>query len=593
MENTDIFSYIKTQETAWKTDQVALTRSKSWNMYEHLERCFNVANGWFHQGQNDGLRPYNDIVTPIIDVAFRSEGFDVKDIVPYVDDVDQAYKSFIIKKYHPEWARKHLLDTFIDEVVESSIIYDLVLVKNVNDVRPEVVDLQTLAFCDQTDIMAGPICIRHQYTPAELVEKKGKWDSDKIDQAILMSLYEKKSDLANEQIIKTPSKYIEVYELRGNLPEYWLDEEGEMFKYTPQTHIVCYYTGDDGLRNGITLYKGKDKPLNKVFKALKIDQVRSKGRACGRSVVERLFEPQVWNNYAGIKLKEMLDSAVNLLQTESQEVTNQKLKGLTNFTVLKHEMGKPLSRVDMQLQNVPTLQGYQAKTEQDARILGSASDPALGLSPTSGTPLGTTQLITQQGLGIHGYRQGKIATFFADELYADWILEWMIKDMNKGKKFSEDLTLKEVEEIVDQVVNNELEKKIKELMLSGIPIYAEAKLAMAEMLREDFMKGGQRRFLEALENELEDVPTKVFVNIAGKQRNMVDNANKLSNIARFITSLPPGAIQQIPGLGDLFNELIEESGYSPIDFSGITKPTAQPMPPQVSPLQNNAQPVQQ
>ena len=592
MENTDIFSYIKTQETAWKTDQVALTRSKSWNMYEHLERCFNVANGWFHQGQNDGLRPYNDIVTPIIDVAFRSEGFDVKDIVPYVDDVDQAYKSFIIKKYHPDWARKHLLDTFIDEVVESSIIYDLVLVKNVNDVRPEVVDLQTLAFCDQTDIMAGPICIRHQYTPAELVEKKGKWDSDKIDQAILMSLYEKKSDLANEQIIKTPSKYIEVYELRGNLPEYWLDEEGEMFKYTPQTHIVCYYTGDDGLRNGITLYKGKDKPLNKVFKSLKIDQVRSKGRACGRSVVERLFEPQVWNNYAGIKLKEMLDSAVNLLQTESQEVTNQKLKGLTNFTVLKHEMGKPLSRVDMQLQNVPTLQGYQAKTEQDARILGSASDPALGLSPTSGTPLGTTQLITQQGLGIHGYRQGKIATFFSDELYADWILEWMIKDMNKGKKFSEDLTLEEVEEIVDKVVNSELEKKIKELMLSGIPIYAEDKLAMAEMLREDFMKGGQRRFLEALENELEDVPTKVFVNIAGKQRNMVDNANKLSNIMRFVTSAP-GAIQQIPGLGKLFNELIEESGYSPVDFTQITKPPTQPMQPQVSPLQNNAQPVQQ
>ena len=592
MENTDIFSYIKTQETAWKTDQVALTRSKSWNMYEHLERCFNVANGWFHQGQNDGLRPYNDIVTPIIDVAFRSEGFDVKDIVPYVDDVDQAYKSFIIKKYHPDWARKHLLDTFIDEVVESSIIYDLVLVKNVNDVRPEVVDLQTLAFCDQTDIMAGPICIRHQYTPAELVEKKGKWDDDKIDQAILMSLYEKKSDLANEQIIKTPSKYIEVYELRGNLPEYWLDEEGEMFKYTPQTHIVCYYTGDDGLRNGITLYKGKDKPLNKVFKSLKIDQVRSKGRACGRSVVERLFEPQVWNNYAGIKLKEMLDSAVNLLQTESQEVTNQKLKGLTNFTVLKHEMGKPLSRVDMQLQNVPTLQGYQAKTEQDARILGSASDPALGLSPTSGTPLGTTQLITQQGLGIHGYRQGKIATFFSDELYADWILEWMIKDMNKGKKFSEDLTLEEVEEIVDKVVNSELEKKIKELMLSGIPIYAEDKLAMAEMLREDFMKGGQRRFLEALENELEDVPTKVFVNIAGKQRNMVDNANKLSNIMRFVTSAP-GAIQQIPGLGKLFNELIEESGYSPVDFTQITKPPTQPMQPQVSPLQNNAQPVQQ
>ncbi len=128
-------------------------------------------------------------------------------------------------------------------------------------------------------------------------------------------------------------------------------------------------------------------------------------------------------------------------------------------------------------------------------------------------------------------------------------------------------------------------------MLSGIPLYEEDKLAMAQMLREDFLKGGQRRFLEALENELKDVPTKVFVNIAGKQRNMQDNANKLSNIMRFVTSAP-GAIQQIPGLGKLFNELIEESGYSPVDFTQITKPPTQPMQPQVSPLQNNAQPVQ-
>jgi len=107
------------------------------------------------------LRPYDDIVTPIINVAFRSEGFDVKDIVPFVNDIKENYKSFIIKKRHPQWARENQIDTFIDDVVETSIIYDLVLVKNINQVRPEVVDLKTIAFCDQTDVMAGPICLRH------------------------------------------------------------------------------------------------------------------------------------------------------------------------------------------------------------------------------------------------------------------------------------------------------------------------------------------------------------------------------------------------------------------------------------------------
>src|SRR5574343_786787 len=215
MEDQDVFAYITAEENNFKTVRVPLTTSKDWNMREHIERCTNVANAWFHKGKNDGNRPYDDIVTPIINVAFRSEGFDVKDIVPYVNDSDEFYKSFLVKKFHPQWARTNQLDTFIDDVVESSIIYDLVLIKDVNNVRPEVVDLKTIAFCDQTDVMSGPICIRHQFTIAELQEFAGKWDADKIEEAIIMSIAEKQNYIAGAQKTKTPSKYIEVYELRG------------------------------------------------------------------------------------------------------------------------------------------------------------------------------------------------------------------------------------------------------------------------------------------------------------------------------------------------------------------------------------------
>lgn len=161
IETQDVFSYITSEEANYRTVRIPLTNSKDWNMYEHIQRCTNVSNGWFHSGANDGKRPYNDIVTPIINLSFRLEGFDVKDIIPYVNDSKEYYKSFLVKKYHPQWARKNQLDTFIDEVVESSIIYDLVLIKDVNEVRPEVVDLKTIAFCDQADVMAGPICIKH------------------------------------------------------------------------------------------------------------------------------------------------------------------------------------------------------------------------------------------------------------------------------------------------------------------------------------------------------------------------------------------------------------------------------------------------
>lgn len=571
MENqNDPFGYIKTEENNFRTVRIPLTQSKDWNMYEHISRCKNVANAWYHKGANDGMRPYDDIVTPIINVAFRSEGFDVKDIVPFVDDISESYKSFIVKKRHPQWARKHELDTFIDDVVETSIIYDLVLVKNINDVRPEVVDLSTIAFCDQTDVMAGPICIKHYYTIAELVAMKGKWDSDKIDQAIILSKQEKDVPLANDQSAKTPGNYIEVYELRGNLPETWLKEDGELYKYTPQMHLVCFYNDKDGAKNGITLFKGEDKPLSENFKALKIDRIRSKGRACGRSIVESLFEPQVWNNYSAIKIKALLDSAITIFQTDSEEYKNQKLSELKNNTILGHETGKPITKVDGTLQNLPAFQNYQTKQENSARILGSASDAQLGTNPVSGTPFALQNLVVQQGQGMHEYRQGKIATFFADVLYKDWILKWLVDDLNSGIKFSEELSLDEMQEVGEVIATNQAEKKLKELILDGKIVDEAQRTELVNFYKDEFAKGGNRKFFETIKGELQDIPVSVMVNIKGKQKNMAANADKITNILREVMRNPQ-AFSQIPGVGKAMNQLLEESGMSPIDFTQLVQ----------------------
>lgn len=597
MQSQDVFTYIKAEEATWKTAQVPLTRSKSWNMSEHIERCTNVSNAWFHQGSNDvnNGRPYDDIVTPVINVAFRSEGFDVKDIVPYVDDINENYKSFLVKKYHPQWARKNQLDTFIDEVVETSVIYDLVLVKNVNDVRPEVVDLKTIAFCDQTDVLAGPICLKHQYTPSELAAFKGKWEDDKIDLAITLAVSETEVTNTTGQKVKTPGKYIEAYELRGDLPETWDPQAKDPSpnKYTPQMHIVCYYDDKDGKRQGITLYGGPDKPLTDNFKALKIDMVRSKGRACGRSIVESLFEPQVWRNYDAIKIKKMLDAAVNLLQTDSEEFGNQKLSELKENTILKHEQGKPITRVDGNIQNLTAYTNDQVKWENNARVIGSASDAQLGTNPVAGTPFALQNLVVQQGQGIHEYRQGKIATFFADVLYPEWILGYLVKEMNGGKTFSEELSLDEMQEVCQQIANNKVESKMADLIFNGKIVTPEMKAEALQMYKDGFNKGGSRGFFEVVKDDLKDVPTSVLINVKGKQKDMAGNADKLTNIIREVIANAQ-AFQANPGLAKPLNQLLENAGLSPIDFTKmVTAPAPQPQPMQSNQPNPQMQPAPQ
>ena len=564
---SNVFEYIKTEENNFKTVRIPLTKSKDWNMHEHIERCYNVANGWFHQGANDGNRPYDDIVTPIIDFAFRSEGFDVKDIVPFVDDAEQYYKSFIIKKRHPQWARENEIDTFIDDVVETSIIYDLALIKQINNIRPEVVDLRTIAFCDQTDVMAGPICIKHNYTPAELVEMKGKWDSDAIDMAIALAGQNKKVSIAGDQEAKTPNKNIEVYELRGNLPELWIDENGELNKFVNQMHIVSFYIDETGEKQGLSFYQGEDKPLSDNFKALKIDRIRSKGRACGRSIVERLFEPQVWRNYSAIKLKKLMDAALTVFVTDSIEFRNQKLSNVKENTILGVEKGAMVNKVDGTPQNTQLFNNDMVKQENSARLLGSANEANLGLNPTSGTPFALQNLVVQEGKGMHEYRQGKIATFFADVLYRDWILEWLIKDLNAGKKFSEVLNLKELQEVADTIITNAVNKQKAEIMFANGVVNEAEMQVLEETLRQEFMKDS-RKFFETFKGDFANTPTKVFVNIKGKQRYMAQNADKITNIIREVLRNPQ-AFTQTPGIGDAVNQLLEESGMRPIDFTSM------------------------
>lgn len=568
MDYPDVYQFIKGEENTWKTTYIPLTDSKEWNMYEHIQRCTNVANGWFHTGKNDGNRPYDDIVTPIVNVAFRTEGFDVKDIVPFVDDAYKNYKSFLVKKYHPKWARKQQLDTLIDEVVESSIIYDLVILKDIGGVRPEVQKLQTIAFCDQTDALAGPICFKHSYSIAELLEYKGKWKDEKIDLAILKAKQSKEAPLAKGKEAKTPGKYIEVYELHGKLPEHWLPGGGDLLKYADQLHIVCYYLDENGEEQGLTLYSGKERPISEIFEQLKIDQVKSYGRACGRSIVETLFEPQVWRNYSEIKIKNMLDAAVDVIVTDSDEYGNQQTSKLKPNTIVKLNKGDRFDKINTQMQNLADFQNYGIRKENSARVIGSASDAQLGTNPVSGTPFSLQALVVQQGQGIHEYRQGKIATWFADILYPKWILGYLVKDMNNGKNFSEELSLDELQWVTKRMVENRTERKMAELIFNGKIVTSEIKQQALEFYKAEFAKMDSRGFFEIIKDELQGIKTDVFVNIKGKQRNMAANADKLTNVIRALIANPAAFTQ--PGISDMVNQLFEESGMNPVSFSQLT-----------------------
>lgn len=576
----DVFDLLQTEKSNYETSTIPIADNYEWSMYEHINKTVLYKNSQFTKGKDDN-KPFKNITRPILNLQYRAEGFDVKDIELFVDDVNQYYKSFLIRKFHDKWARQNDIDTFIDEMVESYIDFGGALVKDVNDVRPEVVPLQRLAFCDQTDILSGPICERHYYSPEELREAAGKgWKN--IDKVIILAQNTKRVSKSGREV-NTPGKYIEIFEIHGCFPTKWLDEnyeETDSYEsdYTQQMWIVTEYTDKEENKQGIVLFKGKEAEI--PYKLILRDKIQ--GRALGLGGAEELFQPQIWVNYGVIRIKGMLDQASKIIyQTTDPAFANRNnTENAENGEIFVLEDGKQINQIDTRPINMQAFENLIVEWENHAQQMGGAQDPIMGDAPKSGTPFRLQELVTREAHSLHEYRKGKLATFL-DEIYRDWIIPYIVSEINKGQEWMAELSIEELQGISETVVNNVIDQQMVEVVLSGKNPEPGEKEALKQSLHLEFMKKGKDRFLEIFRGEMKTAPIDVRVNIAGKQKDLAGQVDKLTNVFRQVIAAPQ--VLQSPYMAKLFNQILEKSGLDPMDFTGfVAPPPPTPAPAEMS-----------
>ena len=590
----DIYSYITSEETAYGLP-ITVVDGYEWNMKEHVDTTV-LYNGSKYRGGNPDDNPYKNIIRPILNLQHRAEGFDVKDVDIYVNDSKQYYKSFITKKYHEKWAVDNNIDTFIDDLVEGYCDFGGVLVKKLEgQPAPEVVQLQTIAFCDQSDVLGGPLGIKHFFSPDRLKEMADAgWGDVKngatvsIDELITLSKEEKKSKAGAKS--KTPGKYIEVYEIHGMLPESFLKEDGDEDKYSRQMQIVAFYTASDGRSEGVTLFAGKESET--PFKFLSRDKIY--GRGLGMGGAEELFESQVWVNYSMIAKKKMLDAA----SATFYKTTDQNLKGKNllndkeNGEVIFVEDGGDVSQIDTFPRNITAFDNATAEWEAHAQTTGAANEAIMGESPKSGTPFKLQELVTAEAHSLHEYRKGQLAVFVS-EIYRDWIIPAIMKDVTTEQEFLSELTPEELEFVADALMTNQANEFIIESILGGRLIQPEEVELHKEGVREKFMKGGNKKFIKILKDDLKKTPVDVAVNIVGKQKYLSQNVDKLVNVFRQLISAPQ--VLDDPRMAKIFNQIIEGSGLTPVDFyrspQAIQAQQAQQAPQQGAPAPTDTAPL--
>lgn len=582
-DQEQVYDYILAEENRFKIDRVPVSDGWDWNFFEHVKRCTLLKNSRY-EGKNLGDQPYKNIIRPILNVAYRSEGFDVKDIEPFVNNPKFFYKSFLTRRYHSPFARKHNIDEYIDDLVESYADYGGAISKNVNMTAPEVVPLQRITFCDQTNMKSGPLCEKHSYSEGELQEmvELAGWDADAVEMAITMAAAEKSNSQADGQKAKTPGKYIEVYELHGTFKASWLGSNWEGAKARKkQMHIVTFYVDKTtGKKKGVTLYCGPEK--ESPYKFLVRDKIYN--RALGFSAIEELFEAQIWTNYNAIQIKEMLDIAAHIvIKTTDQGFAerNPKITDLEKGQIVYNAEGTDVVQLGITPVNMNMFDRSTEEWKQIARTTGSAQESILGERPSAGTPFKLQEFVTNENYGLHEWRQGKIAVHVA-EVYRDWVLPRLVKEMNEGKEFMDKLSLDELNEVADAIVTNEVNGIIKKRILNnGIVTPQEQEMLMQEE-KDKFMKGGSKRFLKVFKDELKTLPVDVEINIKGKQKDLAKITAVLTNIFRQLIQNPQ--ILENPAFAKLFNQIIEASGLSPIDFAAFVPKKS----PYMQPDQANA-----
>lgn len=566
----NIYELISSEENKYQTVPHFVTDKWEWRMPEHINLAILYKNSVFSTGKED-QKPFKNIIQPILNLQYTSLDFDVKDIQLFINNKDEYYKSFLLRAYHDTWARENKIDTFIDELIESYVDFGASLVKNVNSSRPEVVKLQTIAFCDQANLLGGTFAIKHSYSPAQFkqIGEESGWGNPNrgatgtIDEVISMSTETSSTPVNPNTENQTVGKNIEVYEVHGYLPDSWLNDSeyyGEK-TYSLQLHIVTFYRDEKGNKKYICLFKGKEDEL--PFKLLLRDEIYN--RALGRSGAEELFEPQVWTNWNEIIVKEMLEQASKVIyQTaDTGYTTRNNTKDAENGEVWVHEEGKPATQVNTTPVSLNLFNNKINEWEAHAKQLGFANDALLGVSPTSGTPFALQELVVNTGRSTHERRRGKIAEFVA-EIYRDWIIPQLQKEIVDGKEFLTELSLDELQDIADKVTESMINEEAMKQMLDGKLITREQVDQAKIEFKDNFMKKGNKRFFEILKDEFTESEVDVKVNIVGKQYNLAEKVQKLTNVFRQIFANPQ--ILSNPQMSELLNSILESSGLNPIYF---------------------------
>ena len=550
---------------------VELVEGLDFSLKDTNKRIDYITNSRYLSGDLDEFgreKPYFNITNYRLNVAIRATDFDTKDVT-IVSETRDYVRSLLISKRVKNWMKESNFAKKLNRMGETRAKYGWLLVKKVmvdGEIDIQIVDPKN-AIIDQTDPMRSPIKELHILTRAELAGKKDVWNNEGVDELLAMDLDE-----------------YEISEVTGNMPDSVKDGSEDTYS----NYKFMIYEGGDTTDSKFVLFEEAVEDINYKY----VVWADSNGRT-GRGIPEDMFEAQTGTNEAKLlELDAMRMGAKTIYATNDDTLENNVLTDLDNGAIMHLDEGKEFTQVNTMTNALPAFDRLKDDWDSQAEKVTSTFEAVTGETLPSGTPFRSVAIQNQEASSLFIYRREEMGIFLT-ELFNDWIIPEITKDINQEWILSAEFSAEELQKIDQRFgiykANEVIKNKLLNLELDE-DFNAEQYQASIDAYTTLVQETDNTRFLQVPKDYFKDFKFKVSVVTTNESKNKAAQLESLSKILADVSNTfnpqtGTFAMLENPALASIFSKIVEKAGadISPVTLNQLQKAQGTQRVPQETP----------
>lgn len=596
LQYKSIGELVRQMEQDDKFGNTSISKYVTFGLRENVEKIDAYLNSKHISGERDSKgreKPFFNIVTSAVNIWYRATDIDRKHIKIRATKAKHKVLAFLATILLQEWMNKSAFGVYLNKWGLTLARYGSAVTKIIEkdgELFCEIIPWNRM-ICDPIDFENNPKIEKIWLTPAQLSMRKG-YNKEMVRK--LMDAHASRTTM-DGQTKDNKSEYILLYEVHGNLSEYYLTNDmKDEDNFIQQMNVMSYMARKDSPKefDEYTLYSGKEEKDPYSIDHL----IEEEGRVMSQGAVECLFESQWMMNHTVKAIKDQLDLASKLFfQTADGNFLGRNAgSAIDNGDILIHELNKPITEVNNSSHDIISLQNFGNQWQINADRITNTPEAQRGGDPKAGTAWRLQETVIQQSESLFELMTENKGLALENKL-RKYIIPHFKKQLDTSEEISailDDLQIKEIDSLylpaeatrrANEIVKNDILNKTPEDIIKGNLMTPEDQSAImgnsANQVQQELNGMGSQRFIKPSEissktwkEALKDLEWVTEIDITDESVNNKDTLTTLNSVLQTIANPATAQALQTPEGKLVFNKILENAGgISPLELQSLPK----------------------